>query len=115
MAKFLLLIYILNDILHYMPEKMQLELVSKCMNNMSVNGKIIIRDANADMVKRTKGTKLTELFSTKLLKFNKTNFDLAFISGKKIIDLVNANNMEVEVVDNSKFTSNLIYIIKNKI
>ncbi len=108
-------VYILNDILHYMPESMQLELITKCMNNMSVNGKIILRDANADMVERTKGTKLTELFSTKIFKFNKTNFDLAFISGKKITDLVNANNMEVEVVDNSKFTSNLIYIIKNKI
>ena len=108
-------VYILNDVLHYMPESMQLELITKCMNNMSVDGKIIIRDADADMIKRTKGTKLTELFSTKLLKFNKTNFDLAFISGKKITNLVNENNMEFEVVDNSKFTSNLIYIIKNKV
>ncbi len=48
------------------------------------------------------------------MKFNKTEYELEFVSRDFIIEISERNNMEVEVVDNSKHTSNIIYIIKSK-
>jgi len=108
-------VFILNDILHYMPERQQMAVLSKCFDSLNDGGMVLVRDANADMVSRTKGTKLTEFFSTKLLGFNKTAFEsLTFISGQKIVDHASAYGLTVEVVDNAKFTSNIIYLIKKK-
>ena len=107
--------FILNDVLHYMPESLQTICIEKCMRNLNAGGQIIIRDADTDLEKRTKGTKLTEFFSTRLLYFNKTNYDnLFFFSGKKIEDIAHENGFEIERFDQSKFTSNMIYKLKRK-
>ena len=104
-------IFVLNDILHYMPDKEQKQLIKKCINNLNKNGKIIIRNGNSQMEKRHKITKLSELFSTKLLKFNKTHFDrLYFTSEQKILSIISECNFKTEVIDNTKFTSNIIYL-----
>ncbi len=108
-------VYILNDILHYIPEKEQIRILEKCFKKLKPNGKIIVRDANADMKLRTKVTKLTELFSTRLLRFNKITYNnLCFISGQKIINLAHNHGFNVEILDNTKYTSNLIYLIERK-
>jgi 2-polyprenyl-3-methyl-5-hydroxy-6-metoxy-1,4-benzoquinol methylase len=107
--------YILNDVLHYMPESLQSVCIEKCMQNLKAGGQIIIRDANTDMEKRTKGTKLTELFSTKLLHFNKTKYEnLFFFSGTRIEEIARGNGFEFEIFDQSKYTSNIIYILKRE-
>lgn len=109
-------VFILNDILHYMPEEEQMNVLRKCIMKLNAGGKIIVRDANADMVSRTKGTKLTEFFSTKMFGFNKTSFDgLTFISGQKIVNLATEHHMKVTVVDNTRFTSNITYLIEYKV
>lgn len=107
--------YILNDVLHYMPEDLQTLCIEKCMKNLNNGGQIIIRDADTDLEERTKGTKLTEFFSTRLLHFNKTNYNnLFFFSGKRIREIADVNEFEVEIFDHSKFTSNVIYQLKRK-
>ena len=107
--------YILNDVLHYMPEDLQALCIEKCMENLKPGGQIIIRDANTDLVKRTRGTKVTEFFSTRLLHFNKTKYEnLFFFSGKTIEKIAHSNGFEIEVFDQSKFTSNLIFKLKRK-
>jgi hypothetical protein len=94
-----------------MPEENQLESIRKCIAKLNDNGKIIIRDADANIIKGTFATKLTELFSTRS-GFNKMGYKkLFFVEGNKITDFVSKYNMDVQVIDNTKFTSNLIYII----
>ncbi|HRX12969.1 MAG TPA: 1-acyl-sn-glycerol-3-phosphate acyltransferase, partial [Draconibacterium sp.] len=106
---------ILADVLHYMPEKQQESCIQKCMDSLNINGQIIIRDADTDLAKRTKGTKLTEFFSTRLLGFNKTEYDkLYFFSGKKIEQLALSNGFSVNRIDKTKLTSNVIYILQRK-
>jgi len=88
------------------------------VNNLNDNGIIIIRDANSKLTERHKGTKFTEIFSTKIFGFNKTadeSKQLYFISSDDIIDMFKKHNMEVEIVDQTKHTSNVVYIIKEKI
>jgi hypothetical protein len=73
---------------------------------------LILRDGNADLKERHKGTKLTEFFSIKVMKFNKSENELNFISGKKIRHLAQEYGMKVEEVDDTKFTSNVIFVIR---
>jgi uncharacterized protein len=76
---------------------------------------IIIRDANTKLKERHKGTKFTELFSTRIFGFNKTSNDskhLYFVSSDDILKIFKKHNMDVEIVDQTKLTSNVVYIIK---
>jgi len=105
-------VYILNDVLHYMPEDLQVKVLSKCLDNIENQGMLIVRDADADLVDRTKVTKVTEIQSTKIFKFNKTKYDLSFISGSVISETAKARGFSCERIDNAKRTSNITYIIK---
>lgn len=105
-------VFILNDVLHYLPMNLQIKVVESCIEKLNSNGQIIIRDADKDLESRHKGTKLTEFLSTNI-GFNKTKFELEFVSSKVIESIANKHNLSLEVIDNTKRTSNLIYILKN--
>jgi len=108
-------VYILNDVLHYLPENLQTLCLENCMRNLNPGGQIILRDADTDLVNRTKGTKLTEFFSTRLLHFNKTAYSrLFFFSGKGIEKIAKENNFVTEQFDKTKLTSNMIYILSRE-
>ena len=104
--------FVLLDILHYLPKEKQGIVLNRVFGKLNEGGIVIVRDADSSLQKRTKGTKLTEFFSTKILKYNKTEHDLEFVSRDFIIEVSKQNNMEVEIVDQTKRTSNVIYLIK---
>ena len=107
--------FVINDVLHYMPKDKQKELIIKCINHLNDNGQIIIRDGNSEMKKKHKGTKLSEFFSTKLIKFNKTNYEkLHFTSKHEILEIVSEFDFDVQIVDETKFTSNIIFVLKKR-
>ncbi len=103
-------VFIMNDVLHYLPEKSQIEVVESCIKKLNGNGLIIIRDANKDMVNRHLGTRITELFSTNL-GFNKAEFKLEFVSKSMIETIARNHNFKLRIIDNTKRTSNLIYVL----
>lgn len=106
-------IYILNDVLHYISKERQDKLLSTCYNRLNIGGKIIIRDANSDDKKGTKGTAFSEFLSIKILKFNKMKYeDIRFISGSELIDSAERANFKVKVIDDNRFTSNTTYILE---
>jgi len=75
---------------------------------------IIIRDADKDLQKRHLGTRFTEFFSTRS-GFNKSiNKKLCFFSGRKIAEIAGKYNMEIEIIDRTRLTSNLIYVLKHR-
>lgn len=65
-------IIILNDLLHYLNQEQQEYIIEKSLNALNNNGFILIRDGINDTMSKHKITKLTEFFSIKLLKFNKS-------------------------------------------
>jgi 1-acyl-sn-glycerol-3-phosphate acyltransferase len=103
-------VFLLMDVLHYMAEEKQTELLKKCFDSLNANGMILVRDADTDLKNRTTGTKITEFFSTRV-GFNKTKEKLSFVSGRMIRDLAKKNGFNIKVIDITKFTSNLIYIL----
>ena len=106
-------VFILLDVLHYLPEKLQIEVIEKCIEKLNKNGLIIIRDADKSLEKRHKGTRLTEFFSTRF-GFNKTKFKLEFVSRTMIETIATKHKLSLEIIDNTKRTSNLVYLLRNK-
>ncbi|HUM53396.1 MAG TPA: class I SAM-dependent methyltransferase, partial [Chitinophagales bacterium] len=109
---------ILSDVLHYLQPNEQTNVLQNCIEHISEDGMLIIRDGNAELTERHKGTKLTEWFSTKLLGFNKTSEQgLSFIAASFLKDFAAKNHLSLEEVDNTKYTSNIFYIMRkaNKI
>lgn len=105
---------VIADMLHYVQQPQQEIIITRAMKALRPNGILIIREGNSDLEERHKGTRLTEFFSTKFFRFNKTSEKgLAFLSGKMIHEMASINNMTCTELDETKFTSNIIYIIKN--
>ncbi|MDQ3046755.1 MAG: 1-acyl-sn-glycerol-3-phosphate acyltransferase [Bacteroidota bacterium] len=104
--------FILSDILHYLPKQDQEKLIGKCIDALLPGGMILIRDADKDLESRHRGTRYTEFISTNF-GFNKTKNKLEFVSSDFIVDTVKKKNMKIEKIDNTKLTSNIIYIIKH--
>jgi uncharacterized protein len=101
---------ILSDMLHYLKPEEQLELFSKCVERLNINGKLIIRDGDASKIKRHKGTRMSEFFSTNL-GFNKTRNKLNFFTSDFIKSVALKNKLHFEIIDQTKHTSNLIYVL----
>ena len=105
-------VFILNDVLHYLTEELQEQLITTCIENLKDNGLIIIRDADSNLKKRHLGTLYTEFFSTKF-GFNKMNGKkLSYTTSLKINHIAKINNMKIEMIDESSFTSNIVYLLR---
>jgi 1-acyl-sn-glycerol-3-phosphate acyltransferase len=104
---------IISDMLHYLQPAEQKQVIEKSMQSLNENGTLIIRDGNSEMTERHKRTKRTEFFSTRFFGFNKTTKSgLSFLSGSLIREIANEQKMECTEIDQSKSTSNIIFVIK---
>lgn len=105
-------VFILSDILHYISEEKQINLIENCINHLNTNGMVIIRDADKDLKKRHLGTRYTEFFSTKF-GFNKLEGkELHFTAINFMVDIAKRFNLQYEIIDNTKLTSNKLLIIR---
>lgn len=107
-------VFIFNDVLHYFSKDKQLEVLKKAYEQLSESGMLIIRDADTELIKRTKITRLTEFFSIKLLKFNKMDYEVDFVSSNVIKDFAEQNKLHFNKIDNAKYTSNLTYVLSKE-
>ena len=105
-------VFIIADVLHYLLPEQQFKILDKCASNLEKNGLIILRDGDADLQERHQGTKLTEVFSTNI-GFNKTQNKLHFLSGKRIKEWAKAKNLNLRLIDETKFTSNVIFVLQS--
>jgi len=103
---------ILADILHYLQRDQQTRLLEKCIRQLNPGGKIIIRDGDTDAATKHKRTQLTEFFSTRVFKFNKTGEKgLTFFSGRSIREIAAMHKMECREISDSAITSNTIFVL----
>jgi uncharacterized protein len=104
--------FILADVLHYFPEIEQEKLLVRCIEKLEPGGVLMVRDGDRQMGKKHFGTKLSEFFSTNI-GFNQTrdnNKELYFTSKEKIMSILERQGMMVEIIDETKMTSNLVFI-----
>jgi len=108
--------FVISDVLHYLEESQQAALIRRCAEKLKPGGMLLIRDANKDMAKRHWGTRYTEFFSTRVLGFNKTSGSgLHFTSAQKIKETLQAlPQLSYEIIDNTRLTSNIIFVVRHK-
>ncbi len=105
--------FLLNDMLHYLSEESQRALLMRCAGLLRPGGVLIVRDGNTSSDdKRHRLTRLTELFSTRILGFNKTTQELHFTSEAQIREIACECGMEVATLQNDHYTSNTIYVFR---
>lgn len=107
--------FVINDVLHYLQPEQQVNLIKQCITKLNKNGVMIVRDADADKKTRHVGTRYTEFFSTNS-GFNKTKKGgLHFTSAELITKTLDSfNTIEYKLIDDTKFTSNVTFIIHHK-
>jgi 1-acyl-sn-glycerol-3-phosphate acyltransferase len=104
-------VFLISDMLHYLPSEKQIILINKCVEKLNTFGLIIIRDGDSQKQRRHYATILSEYLSTNI-GFNKTKTELSFFSKDFIETIAADNNMQVTIINNSNITSNLIYVLK---
>jgi len=107
-------VILLNDVLHYLSKELQMCLLDRCLDALPDDGILILRDADADLKKRTLYTKFTEFQSTRLFRFNKTSHPLTYVPATTIEKKAESKGFTWERLDQAKLTSNITYIIKRK-
>jgi 1-acyl-sn-glycerol-3-phosphate acyltransferase len=107
-------VFIISDMLHYLPYEKQQQLILRCIDNLNPKGMLIIRDADSSMPEKHRVTRFTEVLSTRLFGFNKVTGKLEFTSKEKILNIVSGHNMNVNIINNDKHTSNVIYVLTKK-
>ncbi len=106
-------VFILLDVLHYLPTKYHESVIFKCIDNLNDNGFIIIRDADADRTGEIWRTKLNEFNSTRFFRFNKTKYpSLSYTSGSAIEKIARKKKFSVEKIDHLSKSSDVTFIIK---
>jgi len=106
-------VFVLADVLHYLPQELQVQVIEKCIGQLQAGGMVIIRDADTSLKRRHLGTRITEFFSTNI-GFNKANYQLDFVSRKMVIDVALKHKLKLDIIDNTKRTSNLVYVMRNQ-
>ncbi len=101
---------LIMDVLHYLVPEKQLALLENCLEFLNEKGTLIVRDGVKEMDRKHKGTELTEVFSTKIFGFNKTDNELHFISKHFLEDFAKQHQLKMEVIDHTTFTSNIIAV-----
>ena len=104
----------LNDVLHYLSQENQQQVLDNVVNGLNENGLIFIRDGITDLEDRHEVTKKTEWFSTKLLGFNKREEDFCFLSTNFIKTFAEKNNLNYTFKQQSPKTSNVLFILQKK-
>jgi 1-acyl-sn-glycerol-3-phosphate acyltransferase len=105
-------VFILADVLHYLPKESQYQVLNNCAKQLNSGGILLIRDGDADLKTRHKGTKWTEIFSTKIFNFNKAKHKLSFLSGTELRKWAADNDFEIEVIDETEKTSNVVFVMR---
>ncbi|MBB77581.1 MAG: methyltransferase [Crocinitomicaceae bacterium] len=105
-------VVIFNDVLHYISLEDQYKVLSEVANSLNDNGIILIRDGISDLSRRHKITRITEKYSTKILRFNKTSQGLSYFTSESIFNFAKEHNFNCKMVQQSKKTSNVLFILR---
>lgn len=103
--------FIIKDVLHYFPAAEQEALLKRCGEKLNAGGVIIIRDGIEDEKQKHGVTKMTEVFSTKIFGFNKTEHQLEFLPEQRVLSFAQEFNLSVERLEN-KASSNVTFVLR---
>ena len=101
----------MSDVLHYIHPLQQKLVIEKAMDSLHPGGVLLIRDGDADLQKKLKGTKFTEFLSTKLFSFNRADQPLHFLSGTLLQSIATEKSVQIKCINDAKYTSNVLWVM----
>lgn len=104
--------FVISDMLHYLDVEAQEALIRRCAEKLLPGGMILVRDSDSENAKGQTVTALSEVFSTRILAFNRTQGELNFISHSRMSSIASAVGLKMTVRSNDAVTSNTFYILK---
>lgn len=107
--------FLFGDVLHYLTYEEQKSILHKCIRNLRPGGVILVREGNEEKERRHKITRFTELFSTKILRFNKTKTEegtLFFTSSVELRKIADEYGVTFEMIDQKRLTSNNFFVLR---
>jgi trans-aconitate methyltransferase len=103
-----------NDSLHYVDAQSQRDILARAVASLNPGGMIIVRDGDASQAEKHEKIKATELWSTRIIKFNKTTTELTFVSEEWFRDFAAENALDIKIRSCDKDSSETLYILTKK-
>ena len=103
-----------NDSLHYVDADAQREILKKAVTSLNAGGMIIVRDGDAAQTEKHEKIKATEVWSTKILKFNKSTVELTFVSEPWMTEFAQQNGLDIKIRRCDKDSSETLYVLTKK-
>lgn len=104
-------VILFNDSLHYIDRQSQIDVINKAIRSLNYNGFIVVRDGDPFSEGHSK-IENTELWSTKILGFNKTSQKLEFLDSSTIKSMAEENGLDIIVRKCDRNSSETLYILK---
>lgn len=102
-----------NDSLHYIDVDSQRKILAKAVESLNVGGCIVVRDGDAGQTEKHEKIKKTEVWSTEIIRFNKTTEQLSFVSADWMREFAAAHNLDIKIRKCDKDSSETLYILTN--
>lgn len=100
-----------NDSLHYVDSGTQYMVLTRAVASLKPGGAIIVRDGDAGQNEKHEKIKQTEVWSTQILKFNKTSEELTFVNADWMQRFAKENNLDIKIRKCDKSSSETLYIL----
>lgn len=103
--------FVISDVLHYLDSDSQEKVIERCIASLNKNGMIVVRDGDASDKEKHGNTEMTEKWSTRIVKFNKTDGPLCFLSHQQLEVIAKKNNMNLDVIESGSINSNTLFVL----
>lgn len=100
-----------NDSLHYVDADGQREILLKAVASLNEGGMIVVRDGDCSRKDKHGKIEQTEVWSTEIIKFNKTSQPLTFVDAQWMQDFAQAHGLHIKVRHCDKDSSETLYIL----
>ena len=101
--------FIISDVLHYMDRSYQDALISQCIDKLNPGGMLLVRDGDSSQKEKHNHTINSEKWSTKIVKFNKTDGPLCFLNQEQLSAIAQTKGVTMEVVSCDATNSNTLF------
>lgn len=103
--------FIISDVLHYIDRESQRRVIQNCLSRLCDGGMLVIKDGDSTLDERHANTVESERWSTEIVKFNKTDGELCFLSREFVEQVAMECGWQVRCIDDNSRLSNVIFVI----
>ena len=104
-------VILFNDSLHYVDIESQKQILVRAFKALNDGGMVIVRDGDSSIKEGHDKIEQTEIWSTRIIKFNKTSDSLCFVSSDWMRTIASEYGMNIKVRRCDNDSSETLYIL----